>query len=151
MATNTNTAEFITTEGRVAPMTIEQIVGLDVAAFRAAHAAATIRHFEFRVLPADDEALRYSLFRHVCNNVRSDEQAHAAYLTPRLILSGMADGMTFGDALAAVVIPHRCTTVRTTEGGFDRITGTGRQTVTTTCTTCGHSTTRTTVRNWTGD
>jgi hypothetical protein len=143
-ATNTNAH-------RVATMTLAEIIDLDVAALRAAHRAAKIHDFEFRILPADDEALRYHLFRHRCSDVRSTPQSEAAYFTPRLIQTPMREGLSFADALASIEPPHQHDYVTTTEGGFDPIMGTGRQTVTSTCSTCGHTTTQTTVRNWSGD
>lgn len=136
---------------RVATLTLDEIINLDTAAFRAEHAAATIRDYEFRILPADDEALRYLLFRQRCSDALATEQSSAAYFTPRLIQTPMAEGATFAEALAAVVPPHHHTYEIKVVGGIDRITNSGEQTTTQTCTTCGHTTTHTVSRNRTGD
>lgn len=136
---------------RVASLTLDEIINLDTAAFRAEHAAATIRDYEFRILPADDEALRYHLFRHRCNNVNDDPRSSAAYHIPILIQRPMADGLTFGEAIAAVEPPHHHTYETTVTGDINPVTNSGHRTTTQTCTTCGHTTTRTESRNWTGD
>jgi len=152
VTTTTVPGNVVTVVGqRVARLTLDQIVNLDTAEFRAQHAAAQIRDFEFRVLPADDETLRYNLFRQRCTDPTGTAQSSAAYFTPRLILDPMRDGATFAEALAAVVPPHQHDYETTTVGDIDPITRTGTRIDTQTCTTCGHTTTTTTSRNRAGD
>ena len=144
-----------TAKSRVASLTVQQIIDLDAAAFRAewlaAKTARTFNHFEFDFLPADDDALRVLLFRKSCSDATATEQSAAAYFRPNLLSVPMSEGLSFADALASIEPPHQHDFDTVTEGGFDPIMGTGRQTVTHTCRTCGHIDPHTTVRNWSGD